>query len=106
MSFADRMDALTADELVARGSGKWNRFPGTLGAFVAEHDFGLAEPIAEALHGMVDGFNFGYLPDSLANQMREATAEYVGRYGWTLDPARVTPLPDVLSGLQIAMDLL
>lgn len=105
-AFADSIDALTADDLVARGSGKWTRFPGALGAFVAEHDFGLAPPIAEALHRMVDGFNFGYLPNALSDQMREATAGYVARHGWTLDPAHVTPLPDVLSGLQIAMDLL
>ncbi|CAI9407731.1 MULTISPECIES: MalY/PatB family protein [Aestuariimicrobium] len=106
MSFADRIDALTPDDLVARGSGKWTRFPGTLGAFVAEHDFGLADPIAEALHRMVDGFNFGYLPDSLAHEMCEATAHYVRRYGWQLEPRHVTPLPDVLSGLEIAMDLM
>ncbi|MGJ6981463.1 MalY/PatB family protein [Aestuariimicrobium soli] len=105
-TFADRIDALTPETLVARGSGKWTRFPGTLGAFVAEHDFGLAEPIAEALHRMVDGFNFGYLPNGLADDLRRATAEYVQRYGWQLDPAHVTPLPDVLSGLEIAMDLL
>lgn len=107
MSLAAQMDALTPEQLVARGSGKWTRFPGKLGAFVAEHDFGLAPAIASSLHRMVDEFNFGYLPDSLATQMREATASFVGeRYGWQLDPAHVTPLPDVLSGLDIAMNVL
>ena len=98
-------DRLTPADLVAKGSGKWTRFDGKLGAFVAEMDFGLAPPITQALHEMVDGANFGYLPNALADQLKTSTAAFVGRrYGWQLDPEFVTPLADVLGSLVITME--
>lgn len=98
-------DQLTPDDLVARGSGKWTRFPGKIGAFVAEMDFGLAPPIAEALHHMVDHPAFGYLPNALSDQLKTSTASFVGRrYGWQLDPQYVTPMADVLGALVLTME--
>ena len=42
-------DTLTAAQLEAAGSRKWTAFPGCIGAFIAEMDFGLAPPIRQAL---------------------------------------------------------
>lgn len=47
--FAERIDALTADELRARGSLKWTRYPGAIAAWIAEMDLGLAPVIRAAL---------------------------------------------------------
>ena len=60
MTFAASMDATTIDTLIARGSLKWTAQPGTIGAWIAEMDFGLAEPIAEALRQMDAHLMYGY----------------------------------------------
>ncbi len=54
-------DDISADILRARGSMKWTRFPDTLPGFVAEMDFPLAPPIAEALHRAIDAPLLGSL---------------------------------------------
>ena len=93
-------DALTADRLRANGSLKWTAFPGTLGAWVAEMDFQVAPPIAAALHDAVDRGLLGYLPPALVTGMSEAYARFAAdRYSWTVDPARVRPVSDVLTAL-------
>lgn len=92
------------ESLRARRSSKWRTYDAdVLPAWVAELDVVLAEPIARALHDAVDRSDTGYLwvgalPESLA-----AFAE--GRWGWRIDPAHVTVLPDVLSGLANALEL-
>jgi cystathionine beta-lyase len=97
-------DALDADALRAGGSVKWTAFPDAIGAFVAEMDFGLAPPIAEALHEAVDAGRTGYLPAALAEGLRAATADWCAdRLGWPIDPDRVRPLGDVLAGLELTL---
>ncbi|QDP99048.1 aminotransferase class I/II-fold pyridoxal phosphate-dependent enzyme [Microlunatus elymi] len=67
-------------------------------------DFGAAPPITEALHRTVDDGLFGYLPDQLAASMSRACAGWqADAYGWQVDPGRIHPLPDVLKGLEIAI---
>ena len=39
---ADAIDHTTAADLAAVGSDKWTRYPGCIGAFIAEMDYGLA----------------------------------------------------------------
>ena len=55
-------DAIGIDDLRRAGGLKWSTFPDTIGAFVAEMDFGIAPPITQALHGAVESGSFGYLP--------------------------------------------
>ena len=50
MSDFDRIDEAS---LRAAGGLKWSAFPDCIGAFVAEMDFGLADPVAEALPAAV-----------------------------------------------------
>ena len=47
--FAERIDALTIDDLTAAGSLKWTTYPNAIGAWIAEMDFGIAPEIAEVL---------------------------------------------------------
>lgn len=103
--FARRVDAITIDQLRSTGATKWSAEDGTLGAFVAEMDFGIDRKITEALHRAVDAGSFGYMPRGIAADLSEATAEFVGRrYGWQVPASDVWGVPDVIVGLELAME--
>lgn len=98
-------DAITPEQLHAAGSMKWSLFPGTIGAWVAESDLGTAPAVTSALHAAVDAGQFGYLPRPIAAEMGRATAEWMrDRFGWDVDAARIQALPDVITGLVVAME--
>jgi cystathionine beta-lyase len=98
------LDALDADALRSRGSVKWTAHPEAIGAFVAEMDFGMAPPIAAALHEAVDSGRTGYLPQALADGLRSATAAWCAdRYDWPIEPAAVHPIADVLTGMELVL---
>ena len=102
---ASSFDALTEDALRAGGSLKWTRYGSAIGAFVAEMDFGTAPEVTRALHEAVDGGRLGYLPPQTAAEMAEACADWSERrYGWRVPPERISPLPDVVAGLQAAIE--
>jgi cystathionine beta-lyase len=68
-------------------------------------DFGTAPAVAEALHEAVDRGQLGYLTAAAAADMARACAEWqVRRYGWSVPPEWITPLPDVIAGLQAATE--
>jgi cystathionine beta-lyase len=104
-SFAEIADRTTEDQLRARGSQKWSRGgPGVIGAFVAEMDFGVAPPVEAALLDVIKRADFGYLSDRALAEMADACAAWQrDRYGWDVDPGRVRPLPDVITGLVAAI---
>ncbi len=96
------LEILDADELRRRGSAKWTAFPGAIGAFVAEMDFGVAPPVAEALHRAVRDGLTGYLPTSARSDLADATAAWcLDRFDWAIAPERVRPVADVLSVLDL-----
>ncbi|TKS54813.1 aminotransferase class I/II-fold pyridoxal phosphate-dependent enzyme [Luteimonas yindakuii] len=104
VDFATRIDALTHDQLRASGGLKWNAFPDCIGAFVAEMDFGIAPPIDDALHAAIADGRIGYLSTPLTDALAEACAGWhAGQYDWAVDPAHIHPLPDVLTGLELAL---
>jgi cystathionine beta-lyase len=104
-TFAQIADRTTADELRARGSLKWTKGgPGVIGAFIAEMDFGVAPPIEAALLDVVKRADFGYLTERAVADMAGACAAWQrDRFGWDIDPERVRPLPDVITGLAAAI---
>ncbi len=98
-------DALTEEGLRSAGSLKWTRYGDAIGAFVAEMDFGTAPEVTRALHAAVDGAHFGYLPSEAALAMGRACAGWQSRrYGWAVPAEWVTPLGDVVAGLQAAIE--
>jgi cystathionine beta-lyase len=98
-------DELTEDALRAAGSLKWTRYGPALGAFVAEMDFGTAPAVRRALHEAVDRGQLGYLTSEAAGGMARACAGWLERrYGWVLPPERITPLADVVAGLQATIE--
>lgn len=98
-------NAITPAQLYAAGSMKWSLYPGTLGAWVAESDLGTAPRITAALHAAVDAGQLGYLPRPVAAEMGHATAEWMlDRFAWSVNPERIHALPDVITGLAVAME--
>lgn len=103
--FAQRIDALTIDDLRAAGSLKWTAYPDAIGAWIAEMDFGMAEPIRRVLQTETDALRTGYAPLHLRDQLKAATSQYVAdRYAWNVPATSVFWLPDVLTGLTITMN--
>ncbi len=104
MNQADAFDLIQPADLRRRGSLKWTMYPGTIGAFVAEMDFGTAPEIIAALHRAVDQAAFGYLPRQLSEAMSHASADWHrSAYGWNINAAQVHPIADVLKGLELAI---
>lgn len=98
-------DAIDLDQLRGHGSVKWSLYPDAIGAFIAEMDFGTAPVITEALHAAVDAGAFGYLPAALADELGTACADWIATsYGWSVPAERIRPLPDVIKGLEVAIE--
>ncbi|WP_395245860.1 MalY/PatB family protein [Agromyces sp. MMS24-K17] len=94
-----RVPADPIDVLRSRTSVKWRSFPDdVLPLPVAEMDYPLAEPIAEALHAAIRRSDTGYACSG--HQVAEAFAGFAAaRLGWDVDPARTTCTADVSMGI-------
>jgi len=98
-------DLITVADLRKRGGLNWSLYPGALGSFVAEMDYGCASEIIEALHVGMDDLRFGYLPPVLVGEMAQACAGWLAEsYGWQVTAADIRPVADVIAGLQIAIE--
>ena len=97
-------DLLSREQLSRPTSRKWSLDPGSIGAWVAEMDFGTAPVVQEAIAAGVRDQLFGYLTPSIAREAAEATSDwYAEEYGWRPDPRRIHSVADVLSALEIAV---
>ncbi|MEW1980533.1 aminotransferase class I/II-fold pyridoxal phosphate-dependent enzyme [Citricoccus sp. NPDC079358] len=96
---------MTEEQLRGLGSKKWSTPPGVIGSTVAEMDFGIADEVEEALSARVRSGSVGYLPATEQLAMRQACADWHRDvYGWDLPVEFVRPLPDVLRGLEMAIE--
>ena len=89
------LEELSLAELRERRSAKWRTYPpDVLPLPVAEMDFPVAKPVAEALRAAIDRSDLGYAgPDG---ELAEALAGFAARrWGWRLDPGQVTLAPEV-----------
>ena len=101
---AHSFDAITADDLRQAGSVKWTAFPDTIGAFVAEMDFGVAPAITQAIDASLQAGLTGYLPERLSTRLAEAMASwYSEKYGWDVPAQRVRAVPDVIAAFEFAI---
>jgi cystathionine beta-lyase len=93
------VSAQSLDDLRKRTSVKWRTHPDdVLPLFVAELDFALAEPIAEALHARIRDSDTGYA--SGGSELAESFSRFaLGRWGWMVDPAHVRSTADVSMGI-------
>lgn len=98
-------DAISIECLRETGGAKWTAFPDSIGAFVAEMDFGTAPTVKQAIHAATDRGMLGYLPGPVAHHMSQATASWYGtNYGWEIDASQVHPVADVLKTVEIAIE--
>jgi cystathionine beta-lyase len=101
---AHPFDGRTRLQLDVASSRKWSLHPGTIGAWVAEMDFGTAPVVTEALHRAIRDENLGYLAPSVAAALGDAVAGWLSRtQGWAVDPTRVHPVSDVMAALAVAV---
>lgn len=83
---------------------KWTMFPDSIGAFVAEMDFGMAPAVGSAVKDAIVRGVTGYLPAQLANELSAATASwYKSHYGWSVPADRVHHVPDVIAAFELAI---
>ena len=99
-------DSLAPESLRRRGTTKWNRYDAdVLALWVAEMDFPTAPVVLGAIRDAVDREQFGYARLDATTRLAEATAAWqLTRYGWQVAPDRVHVLPDVLKGIEVAID--
>ena len=95
---------LTLDDLRRRRSAKWREYPDdVLPLWLAEMDTPLAPPIRQALAEAVEMGDTGY---AAPGDLRAAFSEFArSRFGWAVDPAWVTVIPDVMTGVGALLDL-
>lgn len=97
-------DHIDEASLRAAGGLKWSAFPDCIGAFVAEMDFGLAPPVAQALQEAVARGRTGYPTPALSRDLAQACAAWQSaRHGWEVDPARIHAVGDLLGALEIML---
>jgi len=99
---AEAIDRTSAADLAAIGGDKWTRYPGCIGAFIAEMDYGLAPCIQQAIDNACDHCKLGYIPDPWKRRVAEACAKWQkDHYGWDVSPDIIRPVPDVLEAYEI-----
>ncbi|MDK8791394.1 aminotransferase class I/II-fold pyridoxal phosphate-dependent enzyme [Corynebacterium sp. MSK039] len=94
----------TLAELRRRGTKKWRGYPDdVIPMWVAESDFHTCPAVARAIQDCVDREYFGYSADDV--ELREALAAfYERRFGWSFSPDWVRSVPDVVTGVTIAVE--
>ena len=88
----------TPAELRERGALKWTVYPDSLGAFIAEGDFGTAPAVHRALDDLKHKELFTYAPPWLVTELKETTAWHCGNhFDWDISPSVVDLAPDVIT---------
>ena len=96
--------------LYRTGSLKWTGITTasgepTIGAWIAEMDFGTAPEVADAMKGAIDDGLLGYQPTWLEPRIEGATAEFQKRrFGWDVDASQVRLVASVLPALEATID--
>lgn len=95
-------DSPTPEWLRARGTGRWKDVDqDVIPLWVAEMDFPVAPPVQAAIQDVVTKQAYGYPRN---NGLKEAWAAWAGRHeGLDVDPDKVALLPDVLTGVRLAI---
>jgi cystathionine beta-lyase len=100
-----RFDVPT-ERALREGRGlKWSKYRPAIGAFVAEMDFGTAPAVTRSLLDTVERGQLGYATPEAAQEMARSCAGWLARrYGWDVPSSWITPLADVVAGLQATIE--
>ncbi|MDJ0850817.1 MAG: PatB family C-S lyase [Myxococcota bacterium] len=101
----DVIDGLRVEDLRASQRIKWRLFGDeVLPAWVADMDFPVAPAVQRAVQELVDRSDFGYHLVPLSPPLRDAlVARMQDRFSWSVDPASVLALVNVVQGLDAAV---
>ncbi len=93
--------AFSPADLRARPGIKWHRYADdVLPAWIAEMDFGVAEPIERAMRHLTDEASYGYEPPNRPAALADAFAAHMQeRFAWAVGPERVVPVADLVQAL-------
>jgi cystathionine beta-lyase len=88
------------DAMHRRAGAKWSAYDAdVLSATIAEMDFPLAPPVAEALREAIDRADLGY-PAPATPSLRQSFTRFAARrLNWTVDEEQIVLVPDVMIGL-------
>lgn len=99
-------ESVDLDRLRRRRTVKWSLYgPDVLAAWVAEMDFDVAPEVRSALLDAVDREDFGYVEADLSELQAACADLLLESSGWSVSPARIFAVADVLSGLAGALDV-
>jgi cystathionine beta-lyase len=94
---------LSADQLRARGGGKWRKYPAdVIPAFVADMDFKVAPAVQAAIEELTTAQDYGYgqMTDPNSVPLFDAFAAWMARrHNWQPDPTLTHANTDVIQGL-------
>jgi len=83
-----------------RAGAKWSAYDAdVLSATIAEMDFPLAPPVADALRHAIDRSDLGYPKPATSSLRRSFTRFAARRLNWTVDEEQIVLVPDVMIGL-------
>jgi cysteine-S-conjugate beta-lyase len=97
-------DDLTEAQLRTRACAKkWQTYPeDVLPLWVADMDFPVAEEIKAAVARQLDSDALGYGPKGGMPDLRQSLVDRLAcRFGWTVTPDDVQPLPGIIPGLAL-----
>jgi cystathionine beta-lyase len=98
---------LGADQLRARGGGKWTKYgPDVIPAFVADMDFKVAPAVQAAIEQLTNTQDYGYgqMTDPNSVPLFDAFAAWMSRrHNWQPDPTLTHANTDVIQGLVATM---
>jgi cystathionine beta-lyase len=99
------IDSLSAAELRRSSRIKWRLFEeDVLPAWVADMDFPVAPPVHRAVRDLVDRHDLGYHIVPLSPRLRDALVSRMAeRFSWQIEPQRITPLVNLLQGLDVSV---
>jgi cysteine-S-conjugate beta-lyase len=88
------------EALHRRAGAKWAAHGAdVLSVTIAEMDFPLAPPVAEALHHAIDRADLGYLGPAWTSLRRSFCGFAARRLNWEVDQEQIVLVPDVMTGL-------
>jgi cystathionine beta-lyase len=99
-----RFDEIALESLSRSSSRKWSLHPGTIGAWVAEMDFGTSPAVTDALLRAVNAGELGYLAPATTRRMAQATSDWLRRdSGWDVPWENIHPVSDVMAAFDVTV---
>ncbi len=101
----DPCAGVTEASVRARRGAKWSKYgDGVLGAWVADMDFAVPEPVRDVLTWSAANSALGYGGEEDAQALFEAASGWLAaRHGWENDPGAFAALTDLVSGIMVAI---